>query len=407
VDAEEARTIGRRLYQIRKSRRKSLRLVAGLAGMSTTQLWRIEHGERALDSLSEIVALAEALQIAPSELMRLPVPAPANGETDSAINAVFLALMAARRSRAGGQVVPVETLRVRVMATVDAHCRGDRSGEVGAALPSLIRDLHTSITAGRDVADLLDLAVLLHSNATVGWLRVVASDKIELREMAAELAIRAAEHRDTPEARGLAVWGGLYVMVTAGAVDLARAELDSVSVPTRTLGGMQLEGTLALCRSFLAAVDSRPGEVDAPLEYAAELAARTGEINAYGLGFGPQDVGQWRARSLLEIGDHELAVRVAEGLRPETHLLRARQADYWVTYGRALARLRGRHEDAAKAFHRAEVISPPSLLRDPITREVIGELLARSRRDSPAGRALQRMAYRAGLPGLAQPGDPG
>jgi len=67
VDVGDARTIGRRLYQIRSSRGKSLRVVAGLAGMSTTQLWRIEHGERALDSLSEIVALAEALQIAPSE----------------------------------------------------------------------------------------------------------------------------------------------------------------------------------------------------------------------------------------------------------------------------------------------------------------------------------------------------
>jgi hypothetical protein len=196
-------------------------------------------------------------------------------------------------------------------------------------------------------------------------------------------------------------------MVTAGAVDLAWAELDSVSVSTRTPEGMQLAGTLALCRSFLAAVDSCPGEVEAPLEYAAELAARTGEINAYGLGFGPQDVGQWRAHSLLEIGDHESAVRVAEGLRPETHLLRSRQADYWVTYGRVLARLRGRHEDAVKAFRRAEAISPHRVLRDPITRDVLSELLARSRRDSPAGRELQRMAYRAGLPGLAQPDDPG
>jgi hypothetical protein len=251
------------------------------------------------------------------------------------------------------------------------------------------------------------LAVLLHSDATLGWLRVVAPAAIELREMAAELALRAAEQRDTPEARGLAVYGGLYVMVTAGAVDLARAELDSVSVPTRTPEGMQLEGTLALYHSFLAAVDSRPGEVDAPLEYAAELAARSGEINAYGLGFGPQEVGQWRMRALLETGDHELSVRVAEDLRPETHLLRKRQADYWVTYGRALARLRGRHEDAAKALHHAEAISPHQVLRDPITREVLGELLTRTRRDSPAGRALQRMAYRAGLPGVTQPGGAG
>ncbi|MGH3998739.1 MAG: helix-turn-helix domain-containing protein [Pseudonocardiaceae bacterium] len=398
MDTEDARTIGRRLRQIRKSRGKSLVVIAGLAGMSKSQLDRIERGEVALNKLSEIVALANALHIAPSDLMRLPVPAPANGETDSAINAVFLALMAARRTRPGGQVLPVEALRARVMATVDSYRRCDRSGEVGAALPWLIRDLHTSIVAGRDVAELLELAVLLHSDATVGWLRVVAPAAIELREMAAELALRAAEQRDTPESRGLAVWGGLYVMVTAGAVDLARAELDSVSVPTRTPEGMQLEGTLALCRSFLAAVDSRPGDVHAPLDYAAELAARTAEVNAYGLGFGPQEVGQWRARALLETGDHELAVRVAEGLRPETHLLRKRQADYWVTYGRALARLRGRHEDAAMALHRAEAISPHQVLRDPITREVLSELLTRTRRDSPAGRALRSMAYRAGLP---------
>ncbi len=67
------------------------------------------------------------------------------------------------------------------------------------------------------------------------------------------------------------------MLVMAGASDLARAELDSVRVPTRTPVGMQLAGVLALCRSFLAAVESRPDDVGAPLEYAAELAARTGD----------------------------------------------------------------------------------------------------------------------------------
>ncbi len=96
--------------------------------------------------------------------------------------------------------------------------------------------------------------------------------------------------------------------------------------------------------------------------------------------------------------DNELAARIAEGLRPETHLLRSRQAAYWVTYGQALSRLRGRHEDAINAFRRAELISPHHVLRDPITREVLAELLPRTRRDSPAGRELRGMAYRAGLP---------
>jgi transcriptional regulator with XRE-family HTH domain len=91
-------------------------VIAGLAGMSKSQLDRIERGEVALDRLSEIVALANALQIALSDLMRLPVPAPANGHTDSATDEVRLALMAVDRHRPGGQVVPVEVLRARVIA---------------------------------------------------------------------------------------------------------------------------------------------------------------------------------------------------------------------------------------------------------------------------------------------------
>jgi transcriptional regulator with XRE-family HTH domain len=397
VDADGARTIGQRLRQIRRARRKSLRVVAELAGVSKSHLDRIERGEVALDRVSEILALAEALEIAPSELIRLPIPAPANGHTDSAIKAVFLALMAASRNRPGGQVLPVEALRARITAVMDAHCDG-RSSEVGASLPGLIQDLHTSIAAGRDVAALLDLAVLLHSHVSVGWLRV-AGAATELRELAAELASRIAEHRDTPEARGLAVWGGMHVMVTAGAIDLARVELDSVSVPTRTTEGMQLGGVLALCRSFLAVAESRRSDLDAPLEYAADLAGRTGQGNAYGLGFGPQEVGQWRVLTVLEAGDPEMAVHLAESLQPgPAHPIRTRQAQNWITYGRALARLRPRREDAVLAFRRAELILPQYLPRDPISREVLAELLGRVRRDSPAGRQLRGMAYRAGLP---------
>jgi transcriptional regulator with XRE-family HTH domain len=76
------------LQRIRKSRGESLWVIAGLAGVSKSQLDRTERGEVALDSIKLIVALASVLKIAPSELMRLPVPAPANGDTDSAIEVV-------------------------------------------------------------------------------------------------------------------------------------------------------------------------------------------------------------------------------------------------------------------------------------------------------------------------------
>jgi transcriptional regulator with XRE-family HTH domain len=357
---DDARTIGGRLRQIRNLRGKSLEVIAGLTGISRSSLSRTERGERALDSRSETVALANALQISPSELTTLPIPpqatpipAPGNGNTNSAIEAVRHALMAVNHHHPGGDVLPVDVLRERIDALVSA------GGQelTGRELPVLIRDLHTTLAAGRDVAELLDLAALLHTQATIGWLRT-AGASVDLREQASLLARRAAEERDTPTARGLAAAGAARVMLSTGAFDLAQAELDSVVVPTTTPETMQLAGMLSLYRAEVAAADSRPGDVDPALEYADELAEHTGEGNAYWLGFGPTNTGFCRASVALDLKDYDLAV--AAGVNPQLHRDRSRQAAYWVYCG-------------------------------------LAELLSRSRRDA-VGRELRGMAYRAGLP---------
>jgi hypothetical protein len=48
-------------------------------------------------------------------------------------------------------------------------------------------------------------------------------------------------------------------VVASGAFDLARSELDSVTVATNTSDGLQLDGMLALSRALVAASDKRPG----------------------------------------------------------------------------------------------------------------------------------------------------
>ncbi|MGH3832367.1 MAG: helix-turn-helix domain-containing protein [Pseudonocardiaceae bacterium] len=83
TDADDTRTIGQRIRRIRNARDRSLRVIAGLAGMSKSTLHSIEHGQRDV-TLSEIVALAKALEIAPSKLIRLPSLAPASRHTDAA-----------------------------------------------------------------------------------------------------------------------------------------------------------------------------------------------------------------------------------------------------------------------------------------------------------------------------------
>ena len=394
MDAEEARTIGLALWRVRDDRGKSLRVIAGLAGMSKDTLQRIETGERS-PTLAELAALADALQISVSELTRLPVPAPANGQTDSTIAAIDLALMAVSQGLPGGQVLPVEALRTRVTAMVDALCRCERQREIGAALPVLVRDLHTTITAGRDVAELLPLAAWLHTQVTVPWLRLTGAS-LDLCGQAVMLARQAAAEHGTAAPKGLVAAAGARLALVKGAFDIARAGLDAVSMPTNTSETMQLEGLLTLRRSLVAAVDKRASDAEAALDYAAELAERTGEGNAYGLGFGPVNVGLFRMDGLVMVGDYERVVSIAESLNPEAHD-QARQVCYWRDYGRALAHLPNRHGDAVRALRRAELISPHSVQRNQINRDTLAVLLRHSRRGSPADQELRGMARRAGL----------
>jgi transcriptional regulator with XRE-family HTH domain len=161
---EDARTLGRRLRQIRHSRRKSLRVIAELAGISPSYLSRIENGERALDRRSLIVALANALEVAPTELTEVTLPASGEPGTDLAQDAIRLALLAVGMGRPGGELLDTHMLTARVSDLLDAQqaCQHDT---VATGLPGLIRDLHTSVAAGRYDGGLLELVTLLHVQA--------------------------------------------------------------------------------------------------------------------------------------------------------------------------------------------------------------------------------------------------
>jgi transcriptional regulator with XRE-family HTH domain len=229
---DDARTIGARLRQIRSSRGKSLEVIAGLAGISRSSLSRIERGERALDSRSETVALANALQISPRDLTRLPVPAPANGDKNAAVKAIRRALIAVSRDDPGGQEVPLNALRTRVETLMATQRECDHE-QVGRKLPELILDLHTSMAAGRDMGELLALAVLLHVQGTQAFLHSAGASP-DLRWQAATLARQAAREHSGADVLGLAAFGAANGLLAAGEFDIAQAELDSVVVPTTT-----------------------------------------------------------------------------------------------------------------------------------------------------------------------------
>ncbi|MGH3709874.1 MAG: helix-turn-helix domain-containing protein [Pseudonocardiaceae bacterium] len=392
---DDALTIGRRLRQIRNARGKSLRVVAGLSGViSAAGLSRVENGLRALDSRAEIVGLAKALQIAPSELTKMPegAPLPASGDTGAATAEIRRALEAVIAGAVNGQVKTFEQLSARVHAMGDLR-QGCAYREMGAALPGLIADLHTSINAGHDDARLLHLAVLLHTLGTGTYLHIVRAPD-DLRLVVAALANDAAKRLDDPVSLGVAAFGLSGVLLASGSFTLADEVVRRAGVTPGV--DAELAGMLALSTSLTATADRRATDAEAALDYAADLAGRTGEGNRFSLSFGPTNVTLWRITAAIETRDYERTIALAETVTPARIQASSRRAGYWMNYGRALARVR-RRDDAVKALHRAEKISPEEMQRNPFVRDVLAELLARSRRDA-AGRELRRMAYRAGLP---------
>jgi transcriptional regulator with XRE-family HTH domain len=384
------RTIGRRLRNVRKSRRKSMRVIAGLAGISASTLCRIENGKQALDSQKLVVALANALRVAPSELASLPVPAPANGNTDSTIQAVRRALTAASAGWSDGVVQPVERLRQRFETMSSGDFNGYR-----VALPGLIADVYTTLAQRQDMAELLPLAIRLLSGSN-GRILQAAGAPVDLRGQNVVLARMLAEELGDPTMLGVVARDAAIVMFGSGMFDLARNTLNATSVPTDSSQGMQLNGMLALERSLVEAVDGHHAESIAALEHAAELAAHTGEGDAFTMGFGPVSVGLWRMAAALEYDEPDEAIRVARTVDPRQHSYPSLRATYWLDYGRALTRA-GRRDDAARALLRAERLHKTLTLRNPFIRDTLAELVAHSKDDAP-GRDIRGMAYRAGLP---------
>ena len=396
------RTIGLRLRRVRLDRGMTLQVVADLSGTSRAQLSKIETGLVALDSHALLFALADTLRIAPGDLMALPIPAPANGNTDSSVEAVRQALMAVTDGFPGGEVQPVAQLRQRYQEIVDKNRQehGDFK-DCGAVLPGLIADLHTTLDQRRDVAELLSLAVVLHSGP-VGSFLGIAGASTDLRWQDVMIARMLAEELEdsilltfvTNRATGITCDNGMF--------DLARDKLDATTVSSATSDGQQVAGMLALNRSVVAMGQGCLSETAAALEYAAELAAHiTVDPFSTGLGhvigFSPVAVDLWRMFTALESGDPDEVIRIAQTMNPQENPFVAFQAACWSNYGRALTQVR-RRDDAARALLRAEKLHPVRALRGIFTRETLVELVAHPPKDATLRRDIRGMAYRARLP---------
>jgi transcriptional regulator with XRE-family HTH domain len=386
---------GHAIRRIRRARGRSLDVVAGFAGISPSYLSRIERGERALDRRSLIAALARALDVTPADIAGPAVPVTADsGLADGHVNAVRSALLAVSVGIPGGDVVPVDVLRERTNVLLQAQRACDYRS-VGADLPRLVRDVHSSVQAGRDVRELLRIATLLHIQGTAAWLGDVGGTR-DLAWQACTLARDAAERADDPVSIAVSAFGMGLGLLGGGSFDLASHVLTAAAPGTGTVGGVHLSGMLALAHSLTAAASGDTTAETSALDHAADLARRVDGPDFGWFGFGPANVDLWRASAALERGDHVAAAALTDRIEPDQLPNPTRRVAYHLARARACTRIRHRRSDAVDALRAAERIAPARVHGSRVARGLVCELIERSRADA-TGTELRGLASRAGL----------
>ena len=400
MNAEDSRTIGRRLREVRYWRGKSLRVVAELAGISEGYLSRLEWGERPVDRRSLIVSLANALQVAPTELIGQPAMLDdrAMAEAQATIPAVRLALVGARLG--GGEPVTeraVPDLAAETERIVELRTACDFAS-LGAALPSLLTDLYaaTGTTHGDDRQTVLEcLARALNSAMTLAHVFGYS----DLAYMLAEHSYRASLDLGTGWST-VARIAQVHALLPIGAQDQAhRLAVEAAEVARSSIDRVGVEDGLAAYGALLMAAAlaaKRRPDAEAALAEAAQVAARTGETGADVSFFGETNLGMYRMAAALEAGEPDRAASLSRQVNPERIPSQERRAKHWLDTGRALAQLRGREWDAVVAFRRSEQLAPLRLYANPYARETIADLLRRARREA-GGRELRGLAYRMGI----------
>ncbi len=397
VDAEDTRAIGRRLREIRYWRGKSLRVVAELAGISEGHLSRLERGVRALDRRSLVFALADALEVSPSEITGQPYPPSSRAEAVG--HSAAPVLRAVLRDIELGEPVfvgvprPMPELRAAVAAVTAAATASDY-GTLGETVPSLLAELHALVEA----ADTPEARRLLASALHAAF--YLAKDLGH-----GDLAWMVAGHlHRTAEGIGAAEWNGLAEFVRAHAVVGEHARQRALALAERAAEQLnpddaetgQVYGMLHLSAALQAASLRDEEQARSHLTEASETAARTGDGTFAGLHFGPRNVGVWRVALAVEMGEEGRVVELANNVDVAAIPSAGRQATFFGDVGRGLARVRGREHEAVAALRQAEQLAPQRVRQSPYIRATVGELLGRARREA-GGRELRGLAHRMGI----------
>ncbi|MBV9163497.1 MAG: helix-turn-helix domain-containing protein [Pseudonocardiales bacterium] len=393
MDADDAPAIGARARMIRRRRRMSLDVAAGLASMSESSLAALERGQRGFTRRGLIEDLAAALGCSVADLTGQPYLPPDRATADamSTVPGIELAVCDGTLDDAPDLRARPVTELARLARQANAYCDETRYALAGRDLAAVLGELHVHAVTGDSDTRRAALAALVEACLTAsGIARALGHSSLAVA--VARRGYDAAERRGDPALTAFAAMSRAGALTRVGArhraakvLGDALAAVKSAVDPTAADNRpAQAAGMLHLASAELASHEGRGGDADTQLAQATELARATGECNDLNYHFGPANVAAWSVAIGVELErGSEAAERAAADVSQWAAVLASadRRSFLHVDIARGWAQAGGdRDAEAIRHLDTADRIAPTRIRNDPIVRELALTLDRRARR---------------------------
>ncbi len=367
-------------------------MAAGLAGIGTGYLSRLERGERNFERRGLLEDLARALGCAVGDLTGQPYLPP---DRESALAKRVVTLV--ERGLGEATVDDVPDMRPRPLpqlaewvataAELRDTARYRLSGDdIDAALIELQVHVATGTGAARREA-----AELLAHASYHAFVLATTFGYLHLAQQAASRAGAAATLAERLELQAFAMFARAPSVARTGGRDRAVRMLDRGIGDAESLTtmrdhdtvGAEMFGLLHLMGAHFAARDGDGDKAHDHLDEATRIAELTGERNGYRQHFGPTNMRVWRVAIGTELAEGpSVAERVErEPVDLDTLASRDRTAALNFDLARSWAQADGsRDTEAIRHLDAADRIAPGRIRNDPIARELVATLDRRARR---------------------------
>ncbi|MYW02917.1 helix-turn-helix transcriptional regulator [Streptomyces sp. SID3343] len=380
--------IGERLRDVRKRRGMSQRELADQSGVSLSLIRKLEQGERDDTRLETARQLASALRVPTTSLMVDSNEESAPRATLDQWEPVRRALIAPRSSADDLEEPTLHGVRTALRAAMPLFS-GDRFAELGAVLPSLLRDAEVLAQADPD-----GRAVQARLMRLTGSL-LTQTRQFDAADMALERALDGAADR----LEGAAVvntqcWLLLRRGKLAEARELATTWADATEprLSRATPAELSAWGWLLLRVSAAGVRDNRPGDAEDALRLsgaaaaalAREYAPREDLLRA----FGPITVALKRIENAAIVNKPgrvlQLAARIpVDKLKPTSNNRNRHLLDVADAYARTR-----QFAEAVDVLHKIRAGSPEWLPNQRYAQDIMGRLVAGRRTLTPEMRTL-------------------